>query len=67
MDNGERASVSVAFLRSPMALASSGRPFASGAPSVDALVADSVDKLDKSETILISYYKPVAVQVRYYD
>ena len=37
----ERDSVSVVFLRSPMPLASSGRPSAIGAPSVEALVVDS--------------------------
>ena len=44
MDHGERASVSVVFLRPPMALAFSGRPSAIGAPSVAVPVADSVDK-----------------------
>ena len=44
LDDGERASVSVVFLRPPMALAFSGRPSAIGAPSVAVLVADSVDK-----------------------
>ena len=33
VDSDERASVSVVFLRSPMALASSSRPSAIGAPS----------------------------------
>ena len=32
---GERDSVSVVFLESPMPLASSGRPSATGAPSVE--------------------------------
>ena len=39
--NGERASVSVDFLRSPIALASSGRPSANGVTSVAVVIEDS--------------------------
>ena len=41
VDNDERVPVSVVFLRSPMALASFGRPSVIGASSVPALVIDS--------------------------
>ena len=34
VDSDERVTVAVVWLQSPMALASSGRPFAIGAPSV---------------------------------